>query len=190
MLRINLLPSQEKKSLKLADLNKMVVSLMTRIAAILLIGMFLLVNTYFCLYIMLKDQTRLIDVRSNDAKIQALVDLEKVIKEDNRKLEQVLVKQDESILWTPILEELSKITAQGVYLTSLSYQKSLGYIHITGWANTRDGLLVFEEALEANPLFSEIEAPLSNLIKQNDITFTFSLRSTAIDKANEEVDQE
>jgi len=179
MIKINLLPSAEKKQLELASFIRLAASFGIWILISLIIFVLLLVSTYGSLAILLKDQNRLIEIRRADRKTQRLVEIEETIKKVNNQLIDIHLKQKELIVWTPVLEELSKITPVEIYLGNFTYQSSLNRISITGLANNRDRLLFFQKQLEDSPYFIEIEAPLSNLIKQTNIDFSFSFQPVA-----------
>jgi len=175
MLELNLLPSQEKKEVELANLSRLVASLSVWFLVSLIIFALLLASTFFYLSILLRAQNRLIEIRQNDPKTQRLVEIEGKIQQANRRINQIYLKQNDLILWIPLLEEIANLTPGGVYLTNFSYQLAENQIYLRGWANTRDNLLSFQNLLEESPFFVEIEAPLSNLLKQNDIDFSFTL---------------
>ena len=72
--------------------------------------------------------------------------------------------------------KIEQITPRGLYLINFSYQASNNKVSLTGWAENRDKLLRFEKLLKETPYFGEVEAPLSNLIKQTDINFSFIIK--------------
>ena len=108
--------------------------------------------------------------------MQEILEIEEKIKQTNQIVKQVCLKQEEMILWTPILEKMAKLVPSGFYLTNFSYQTTNNQIALNGWANQRENLLDFQESLEEDSFFEEVEAPLSNLIKQKDIDFSFTLK--------------
>ncbi len=175
MLELNLLPPQEKKEAELANLTRLVTSLSIWFLAFLIIFTLLLASTFFYLSILLRAQNRLIEIRQSDPKAQRLVEIEKKIKQANSRLSQIHLKQKDLILWVPLLEEMAELTPGRIYLTSFSYQLAENQIYLSGWANTRDNLLTFQDSLEESPFFVEVEAPLSNLLKKSDIDFNFTL---------------
>ena len=177
MLKLNLLPSQDKKDLELAELSRLIASLAVWFLIFLIIFTLLLVSTYFSLSILLEEQKKLIEIRQRDPKTQDMLEIEEKIKQTNQTVKQVYLKQEEMILWTPLLEKMTKIVPSGIYLTNFSYQATDNQITLNGWANWRENLLHFQESLEENSLFKEVEAPLSNLTKQRDIDFSFTLKS-------------
>ncbi len=176
MFKLNLLPPQEKKRLELTEFAFLLISFGCRLAIILIIFVVILITTYFSLFILVKAQDNLIEVRQNDEKTQHQMEIEGKIEKVNQEARRIFIKQSELIIWTPILERLSKITPSGVYLINFSYRASSEEINITGWANNRDKLLVFENLLKESPYFEDLNAPLSNLIKQTDINFSFTAK--------------
>ena len=175
MFKFNLLSPGEKEQIELAKLHRLIVIFVAWIFVFLLTFVLLLVSTFFSLSILLKSQNTLIQHREQDEKNKYLVEIEQRIKQANQKLDQVYLKQGDMIIWTSILEKLSNITPSGVYITNLSYQLSNKQVNLSGWANNRNKLLAFQDSLEQASNFIKVDAPLSNLIKQNNISFSFML---------------
>ncbi len=176
MLKLNLLPFQDKKNLESAELSRLIASLAVCFLFFLIIFILLLVSTYFSLSILSEEQKKLIEIRQSDPKTQEILEIEEKIKQTNQLIKQVYLKQEEMILWTPLLEKMTKIVPSGIYLTNFFYQTTDNQITLNGWADQRENLLYFQESLEKNSFFKEVEAPLSNLIKQSDIDFSFTLK--------------
>jgi len=176
MSSLNLLPLREIKKLEIRRFGELLSSFAIWILFFLIIFSLFLSSIIFSLSIILKSQIELIEIRNNDQKTQHLTEIENRTKELNKSLTIINLKQKEIILWTPIIEELSKITPVGVYLTNFSYQISLDKISLRGSADTRENFLSFQDKLGESTCFSEIEAPLSNLIKQNDVDFVFNFK--------------
>lgn len=180
MLGINLLPPAEKKKIELANLYRLVYALVLRIGLLLAFGALLLANAWLCLFILLRDQNRLIHLREHDIRLQYIVEMEETTSADNAILEAIAAKQAAAVLWTPILEELSEITPARVSLVKMAYQKATGRLLIAGRAASRDDLLAFEGALKRSSYFTAVDAPLTNLIKQYDVEFSFNLTPTTV----------
>jgi len=176
MFKVNLLPPQEKKELELAKLSHLLTFFAVRLVIVLMIFILVLVSAYFCLRILINTQNDLIKVRQSNEGIQYQAEVEEKIQQLNQDARKIYLKQDSLILWVPILEELSKIIPSGIYLINFSYLVSTDQINLNGWAENRDKLLVFENFLKKSSYFEEVEAPLTNLIKQTDINFSFILK--------------
>ena len=177
MFGLNLLPSKDKKRLELIDFSYLLIFFGFRLVIIFIIFILILVATYFSLFILVNAQDDLIEARQSNEKTQLQIEIEEKIEQINKEARRVHIKQSELIVWTPILEKLSEITLQGIYLTNFSYLSTDNKINLTGFAEDRDSLLVFEDSLEEIPYFKEVIAPLSNLIKQTDINFNFTIKS-------------
>ncbi len=177
MFGLNLLPSKDKKRLELIDFSYLLIFFGFRLVIIFIIFILILVATYFSLFILVNAQDDLIEARKNNEKTQLQIEIEEKIEKTNKEARRVYVKQSELIIWTPILEKISEITPQGIYLTNFSYLSTDNKINLVGLAENRDSLLAFEGYLEEIPHFKEVIAPLSNLIKQTDINFNFTLKS-------------
>lgn len=175
MSTINLLPLREKKRLELKELAFLLLAFGVRLSLILGVFTAILITTYFSLLILVKSQDGLIESRQNDERTQRLIEIENRVKSINEQAGKILAKQEGLIVWTPVLEDLSKITPSGVYLINFSYRASAEQIDITGWARSRGKLLVFEDNLKENQYFKTVKGPLSNLIKQSDINFNFKI---------------
>ena len=175
---LNLLPSREVKKLEIRRFSELLGSFAIWILFFLIIFSLFLSSIIFYLSIILKSQNELIEIRENDEKTQYLTKIEDKTKELNKSLVKINLKQKEIILWAPIMEELSKITPSGVYLTNLSYQISLDKISLRGFAETREKFLYLQDKLDKSTCFNEIEAPLSNLIKQDNVDFVFYFKPT------------
>jgi len=176
MFKLNLLPPQLKKELELTELGQWLASFGLRLATILIIFTLILVTTYFSIFILIKTQNDLIEERKGDQRIQHQAEIENKIEQVNEQARQIFIKQDQIITWIPLLEELSQVTPSGVYLINFSFRAIDNQINLTGWARDRDRLLRFEELLNESPYFDEINVPLTNLIKQTDINFNFTLK--------------
>lgn len=176
MIKLNLLPPREKEEAKLADFVHWLVFFTAPILVFLVIFILLLVGSFFSLFVMTNAQEEAIKIRESDSKMQELFQTENRITEINQVLDQVYRKQQETISWTLILEEMSEITPKGIYLTNFSYDKNRNTVHLIGWAEERKDVLFMEELLEESLLFEQINSPLSNLLKQKGINFSFSFK--------------
>ncbi|MEA2113133.1 MAG: hypothetical protein U9P63_00525 [Patescibacteria group bacterium] len=176
MIKLNLLPLKEKQEAKLDSFIRWLAFLVVPVSVFLLIFILFLVSAFFSLLIMLKAQEKAIKIQEDNFKTQKLLEIEEKIAGINQIITQVHSKQNETISWTLILEEISEITLRDVYLVNLSYDKSKNIIRLNGWAEKRQHVLFMEKLLEKSPLFEHIDSPLSNLIKQDNVDFNFSFR--------------
>lgn len=175
MIKLNLLSPAEKKDLRIIEFNRLIFSLTGWLLIILVIFSIFLASAFLSLSILLKEQTNLITIRENEPQMQNLLEIEEKIKRTNQVIKQIDSKQQQMVLWTPLLEGLTKIVPTGVCLTTLSYQSNSDQIILNGWADRRESLLHFQKSLEESSFFTEVETPLANLVKEKDIDFSFTL---------------
>ena len=176
MNNLNLLPPEEINKLEAKQFIGLLRNFSIWILFFLIIFIIFLSSIIFYFSIILKAQNELIEIRKNNERTQYLTEIEDKIKELNKNLIKIRLKQKEMIIWTPIIEELSEIIPTGIYLTDLSYQESLEKLSLRGIANTRENFLNFQDRLNKSSCFEEIEAPLSNLIKKNNVDFVFNIK--------------
>ncbi len=93
--------------------------------------------------------------------------------------------------WSSLLVETSALERKGITLQQINHTKEkvkgkdkdsqesppqfVDKLTMSGHAQTRENLSVFQYALEASPLFKNVVLPLSNFEKTQDIDFNISL---------------
>lgn len=88
-----------------------------------------------------------------------------------RLTDQLLARE---IPWSEILARLAAHVPVGARLSTLT-ANSAGEIKLTGQADRRETVLAFEESLKKDPGYLAVEAPLANVLKPTDITFSFTV---------------
>ena len=111
-------------------------------------------------------------------KTQESAQFEKQIQEANQSVSQVYGLQKGLKSLTPVLEELVGLAPEGVSLTDFSYEKSFSRIELNGRALLREQFLIFQKKIEESPDFTDIDSPISNLLKQKDVDFVLSFKIT------------
>lgn len=169
MIALNLLPPNQKTQLKKTRLymaleNLAAIILITTIAAgiLLLISKMVLQNNFYNSIVssqifLNKNRSLTLSIQGVNSKLKTL----KNIQADFTKLSDSLI-------------EFSKLVPQDIQLHLLYIDKVNSTINIEGNAQTREGLLGFQENLEDSSLFSKVEYPLSNLLEKQDIKFKFT----------------
>ncbi|MBU0707382.1 hypothetical protein KKG41_03345 [Patescibacteria group bacterium] len=98
---------------------------------------------------------------------------DELIKQINQKVTKLSSVQSEYNNWSPILHTLGLSVDKNIQLKSLLLNRSEKLFEIGGVANTRNSLLDFKKDIEALPFFENVNAPLSNLMQKENITFNF-----------------
>lgn len=111
------------------------------------------------------------------------------IKNWNSKLRNIAGFKERRRQLTQVFKELESSLPQELTLLSFSYTPAFetrkkedevvrtpATIAVTGKAQTRERLLFFKDALQANPFFSQVLFPPSNWVSPADITFSFQAK--------------
>lgn len=93
----------------------------------------------------------------------------------NKKISSLKTVQDEFFIWSIRLAALSAIVPPNIELRSLN-AASDGALQLSGYAATRDSLLLFKQNLEKSGIISEVTLPLENLFDPTDIDFAITGR--------------
>lgn len=174
--KINLLPPAQKEQLQIAELNNLLLAFGLKFIAILAVFALFLGGIFLCLFISVKNQRDLIALGEGDKNLISFAQTEAKIKEINGRLEIVRRKQKDLVLWSGVLRSISELTPSGISLTNFSGQTKEQKITILGRADNRADLLSFQGQLEQSAVFTDVKAPLSNLLRQTEVDFTFSFK--------------
>jgi Tfp pilus assembly protein PilN len=181
---INLLPPEEKE--------KLVWEKKKRITAVF---WFLVLFSVFCLILLLslakiylqgqlKSAQEILTVSSQGAEYVRIKGIRRRIESAGSDLRKLNSFYADKIYFSDILENVSKILPQEVFLTGLSINSLAGKkekkkteISLSGFASTREVLFDFNEELKKDSYFSGVYFSPSNWIKPRDINFfiTFKL---------------
>ncbi|MFN3301790.1 MAG: PilN domain-containing protein [Patescibacteria group bacterium] len=164
MINLNLLPEKEKKNLRKERIYQFIfISFF-----ILLIGIVVISLELFLAKNVLKESLSIYTTSLSQE--QGFIEK---IKELNFKF--AIIEEVQSNYWqvSPILIHLAEITPSASYLKSISLDREKKEFQIKGKVKTRRDLLELQGYLERSLFFKEIEAPLSNLLRQENIEFEF-----------------
>ncbi|MBU2036666.1 PilN domain-containing protein [Patescibacteria group bacterium] len=174
MIKLNLLPPDEKEQLNLDRLRRWVVFYGSGLLCSLSVFIFLLIVIWFSLFIQLKSLGESLDIAQRSQQGQDLKAHQDLIKELNVKIEKLGQSEKDRQNYSLIFLALAKIMPAGTRIERLSLDEKNQMV-IAGYAQKRENLLDLKASLEKSALFTDIESPLTNLIKQTDIAFSFTL---------------
>ncbi len=171
MLTINLLPSQERKIVEFAKTRRVMAFLAILASTLFLFASSLLLPSFLPLYFERRELERSL-VLERMASAALKVD-ETVVR--IRALQSVISTAKNS-LSAPlkasfILDSILERLGNAITLTKLTVLKE-DTIFLTGSAKTRRDLLNFEKMLRDSGQFQDISSPISNIIRDVDISFS------------------
>lgn len=170
MLTTNLLPQNEQKNVRLEEVRRTVLFYGISLALILGAGFILLIPSYFLTFADQQELKRSLSIEEEAAQklnIQALT--------ESIRTAQVVLSSLHDFSATPsrasrIIKEIHQHTGTAITIQRIGVSTD-GTLDLQGTAATRRELLAFEEALRSSKLFQDISSPLSNIIKETNISF-------------------
>jgi len=187
---INLLPPEIKRK-NLLEKRKTIVS-----ANLILFLLFsvLLLSTVFSINFYLQIQTNRLKTQlaNNEQTLERSENKEILDKIDlfNLSFEKLNAFYGQRIYISEILEKISQVFPDNVYLTNLSIspdavledegdglKRLIGFkISIAGFSPTREEVIQLKENMEKEKSFKEVFFPLSNWVKSTDVSFSLSFK--------------
>jgi Tfp pilus assembly protein PilN len=166
MINLNLLPRETKR-----ELNKNIQSIelanniiLLTITVFLVVVLLVVANNYLG-YKMSKINVA-VEAGSEEKEINAL----------NSQMSQLEVIQRDYVKWSRVLKNLFKLIPEGNTLEKVFLDKDSGQIEITGFSEQRQNFLALKESLEKSDLFSEIQSPITNILKRDAINFSLKAK--------------
>lgn len=164
---LNILPAQQKKEIKL---NKIFNSLQRTIIFVwilLILPAGLLISSHYIL-LSLNDKINNIIIPNPQEKLQNVANLSQTFNSYLKKSDSI---QQSHINPVPLLDHFTKLTPVGITIRGINISLKDKTIAFSGEAQTRDQLLILENNLSNDAIFSDFSYPLSNLSEKENIKF-------------------
>lgn len=172
MLSLNLLTPERKEMFHWRTRTKSVIFWGIRILSVLFVfsAHFVAINLYLNY-----------EIGKLDKDIASYEDTEKVkeirqAEESSKKINQTLISinriSEEQVYWSDALEEFIGIIPSNVQIFSIEIGLG-GKFTIAGMAKSRKDLLYFEEKMKYTDEFKDIQLPMENLTKKDNVDFQF-----------------
>lgn len=173
---MNLLTQEGKKKIKKEYLAHLSVVLLFAVLVLVVLGIAALIPSWVVLNFRQNGFTTTLDLLNRNAPAEEIKALETTARDTGHKL-QVLETKNPTPQLSEIIETIVKGRGTGVRLTSLTFltQEKRTKLTLQGVAQTRTGLIQFIKTLESNPLFTHVESPLSNLVTEQNASFSLVL---------------
>lgn len=176
---INLIPNEERKKIvKDFYLRLLVVFFMCLGFSILMASM-AITPSYFMANIKVNSAKAKLDVQSKEPVPEVSQKTQGVIKDVNSKLDLLEKAQtNKFVVSERVVNQIILRKMDDIKIQEMIYEDNAGKgkkITLKGTAPSRERLLLFRRALEADTTFSKVDLPISNFIKGSNIEFSLSL---------------
>jgi len=171
MLTLNLISKELKQKIKLRHLylfikkNSLLLIIITIVIAIILLTAKIILQLNFNRVV---EQTTLV-TRNNQS-------YNNKVQEINNKINFIEDIQNDFIPWSGLLKIIADITPPGVNLYYFKVSSEEQTAIIRGRAYLRDDLLDFKNKMEATNIFEEINFPIKNILKKENIDFEINAK--------------
>ena len=192
---INLLPSEQKEKLLLEKKKRLMTALLALVFYFLFCLIFILFSIKAYAKIQLEIQEATLLMTEKGLGESEIKNFQEEINETNLTLAKIDSFYQQQICFSEILEKISEILPQEIYLTNFSgafYTKSRVLsaekakakdkqetgikFSLSGFALTREALIELKKNLEKEQDFKEIYFPPTNWVKPADIDFSLSFK--------------
>lgn len=175
MLTISLLPPEQKKEYKM-ELNRRLIVFYS-IGLLTIIGIFIGLLFSITVYLDIQNDAlnQQIIILETAPKAKEIRGLELAIKDFSNLLSKARTIKASLYAFHPFFRDINSIMPQGVYVNTLSVDRQTQKASLTGFAPTRAEVIGFKDGLGKLPWVKLVDSPLSNLIKERNINFSFTI---------------
>lgn len=174
MISINLLSPEKKKKLKEKEFFYILKNVAILVAVFLIINAGILYATKFYLENKLETITEEVNQNTQALPNSQGTSLDATIKEINNDIKFLTTIQQDYVKWPAYLADLTALIPENIRLKQLSLNQESNQIQITGHAPLRDDFLSLKSNLDDSKIISNIDSPISNLIKKEDVDFVIT----------------
>lgn len=179
---IDLLPEGIKNNIRTKNIFLLVIKqeIFFAFSIIFFIGFLLSLN--FILKFQADSLTEAYPDKQIEKKSEELKKYERKFEDINKKVNNISDIYSKHLFWSNVFYKLSNLVPEGVtlsHLTTNNYQ-----ISIVGMAKKRDNFLQFEENMGKSECFTDVNAPLSNLVVKENVDFQidFKIKKECLNK--------
>ena len=171
---VNLLPSEAQTEIRYERIRSrfLNMSLWISISLVVLVVLMLAARIYLKsessrVNSLIIFQEELVSQEENQA-------LKKELAEFNSHLSNLIKFEDGHAFWSEVLIELARITPADIAIDALTADREDKKMTVIGFAQTRDSVLQFRRNLLDSAFFEDVNFPLSNLIRPNEVSFRYT----------------
>lgn len=172
MITLNLLPPKEKEIFVGQKKLRRILSFGTASLFFIFVFLVLLGSVWLYLFVQFNSFEAISQAAYASPQSQAFLQFKKEVDEANSELKYYNQIQQGTKNYSAALEEMARLASDGIKFSSISIDTNK--VVTSGEAATRDNLVSFKDRLAASSYFVNLNAPLSNFLKQANINFSFS----------------
>lgn len=173
MIALNLLSPEQKSALRSRIVYSMIERLMT--AAVVAVA----VSAVLLQVVRMGLERALAQVQARQLLSSQYVSVNDDVRKLNSSLGRIETLQKMAVSPSSLLQEVARLTPEGVAVTGLDVDVRAGTLRLLGIAARREDLLAYEAALRSSPFVTALDSPISNLFLKADISFELRITLNA-----------
>lgn len=175
MLHLNLLPPDEKRTLRAAMRSRAIFAVSSGIVAIVAVYLVLLAPTFLRISLQTSDILRAVRLETENQERIGIADIVERMQATNRLADAALAADTHERSVSVRFENAFAVVPSALSLNRARYQTTTRQLAIEGFSPNRALLLTFIRGLEGLPSVASVSSPVGNLIRETDIRFTLTV---------------
>lgn len=177
MIKLNLVPKTGKDIYNIEITRRFIVFASIGSFIIFMAFISLLSAIYFFIYLQLTPEIKRLEAEKQAEKTKKVEEFEKQIRDTNTKLNLISSAKTQTAPISQIVNKIIVISSgKNSYLKNIFIDKSSAKASIKGFSLNREQVVKIQENLKNETAFADINAPYSNLLKQDNINFSFDFK--------------
>ena len=176
---INLIPNEEKKRMTVDFYSRLLVLFLLMISLSLFVACVAILSAYIYSSVQVSSVNKKLQIQKEEPLPVPGEQSLATVKDVNNKLDIVEKAEKNKFLITDkVINAIIAEKTSDIKITQIQYQDDPiqgKKISILGIASSRETLLTFEDALKNDPVFKNVDLPISNFVKISNIQFDLSL---------------
>jgi Tfp pilus assembly protein PilN len=171
----NLLPEEYLRNIGYEKLARFFLLTYIGVGISIVVGAILLLPSFFFLTFQESGVLEQITIAKQSIEAQRIEQMETIILDTNQKLTTLTTSTGYSRApATTYIEHIASHLPATTRITSFALLPN-STITLKGDADTRDALLIFVDNLRADSLFSSVESPITNILKERTVTYILTI---------------
>lgn len=178
---MNLLSAGKKEEIRRENKRRFIIIVGVFSTSLVVIAIVLLLPSFFLLIFQQDYLSEKLSMIKKDPVLKKAEDIEEAIQNFNKQVETLQVSKEDMVEISSFISDINRVKPSDLNIETFIFEKvskedETPQISLRGYAQERDGLLVFIEKLENSDKFSKVISPVSNLLTERDFNFSLVLK--------------
>ena len=170
----NLLAKEDQKDIRLEKATAAVLNFFIWVVmSLIILAVFIIAGRIYLTSELSTTETK-IDLQKQVVSQDENQQLKKTLDEFNTHLLNLVNLDEHQGQWSEVLISFARLIPKDVSIDSFTAERETGRIRISGFASSRESVLQLRQNLLAAADFTDVNFPLSNLVKPTNLSFNYT----------------